>query len=80
MAGNEQPQVVVTGLGAITPLGGDVPATWSAMLAGTSGVREISPDWVDTTPVRIAAPAAVEPESVLDRIHAGAWTGTSSLA
>ena len=32
-------RVVVTGLGATTPLGGDVPTTWSALLAGTSGVR-----------------------------------------
>ena len=32
-------RVVVTGLGATTPLGGDVGTTWSALLAGTSGVR-----------------------------------------
>lgn len=30
--------VAVTGLGATTPLGGDVPSTWSALLAGESGV------------------------------------------
>ena len=29
--------VVVTGLGAITPLGGDVASTWAALLAGKSG-------------------------------------------
>ena len=27
-------QIVITGLGATTPLGGDVASTWSAMLAG----------------------------------------------
>ncbi|KOX21112.1 MULTISPECIES: beta-ketoacyl-[acyl-carrier-protein] synthase family protein [unclassified Streptomyces] len=32
-------EVVVTGLGAITPLGGDVGTTWSALLAGESGIR-----------------------------------------
>jgi 3-oxoacyl-[acyl-carrier-protein] synthase II len=35
-------RVVVTGLGATTPLGGDVPTTWSAMLAGRSGVRVLT--------------------------------------
>ena len=33
-----RPDVVVTGLGATTPLGGDVASTWDAMLAGRSGV------------------------------------------
>jgi hypothetical protein len=39
-------RVVVTGLGATTPLGGDVPSTWSAMLAGRSGVKVLTEDWV----------------------------------
>ena len=34
-------RVVVTGMGAVTPLGNDVPATWEAMLAGRSGIRRI---------------------------------------
>jgi 3-oxoacyl-[acyl-carrier-protein] synthase II len=58
-------RVVVTGLGATTPLGGDVPTTWSAMLAGRSGVRVLTEDWVDTLPVHIAARVAVEPSEVL---------------
>ncbi|QNS03391.1 beta-ketoacyl-[acyl-carrier-protein] synthase family protein [Streptomyces xanthii] len=32
-------EVVVTGLGAITPLGADVASTWEALLAGASGIR-----------------------------------------
>ncbi len=58
-------RVVVTGLGATTPLGGDVPSTWSAMLAGRSGVKVLTQDWVDTLPVHIAAPVAVDPSEVL---------------
>ncbi len=58
-------RVVITGLGATTPLGGDVASTWSGMLAGQSGVKEITEDWVDMLPVRIAAPVAVEPLEVL---------------
>ena len=32
-------EVVITGLGATTPLGGDVASTWEGMLSGRSGVR-----------------------------------------
>lgn len=59
--------VVVTGLGATTPLGGDVASTWSALLAGRSGVRSIEADWVKDLPVKIAATIAVEPSEVLPR-------------
>jgi len=58
-------RVVVTGLGATTPLGGDVASTWSAMLAGRSGVKVLTQDWVDTLPVHIAAPVAVDPSEIL---------------
>jgi 3-oxoacyl-[acyl-carrier-protein] synthase II len=59
--------VVVTGFGATTPLGGDVASTWSAMLAGRSGVRRLTADWAEKLPVKIAAPIAVEPAEVLPR-------------
>jgi 3-oxoacyl-[acyl-carrier-protein] synthase II len=58
-------RVVVTGLGATTPVGGDVASTWSAMLTGRSGVKVLTEDWVDMLPVRIAAPVAVEPSEIL---------------
>ncbi|MGQ9502720.1 MAG: beta-ketoacyl-ACP synthase II [Anaerolineae bacterium] len=35
-------RVVITGLGAITPLGHDVPSTWKALKAGRSGIRRIT--------------------------------------
>jgi 3-oxoacyl-[acyl-carrier-protein] synthase II len=59
--------VVVTGLGATTPLGGDVASTWSALLAGRSGVRPIEADWAKDLPARIAATIAVEPAEILPR-------------
>jgi 3-oxoacyl-[acyl-carrier-protein] synthase II len=61
-------RVVVTGLGATTPLGGDVATTWRALLAGQSGVKNLEGDWVSTLPVTIGAPAAVDPSAVLDRV------------
>ncbi|WP_019631161.1 beta-ketoacyl-[acyl-carrier-protein] synthase family protein [Actinomadura atramentaria] len=59
--------VVVTGLGATTPLGGDVPSTWSALLAGRSGVRKLDWDNVDELPVRFAAQLAVDPAESIPR-------------
>jgi 3-oxoacyl-[acyl-carrier-protein] synthase II len=61
--------VVVTGLGATTPLGGDVASTWDAMLAGRSGVSALTQEWAAQLPVRIAAQLAVDPSEVLDRIR-----------
>jgi 3-oxoacyl-[acyl-carrier-protein] synthase II len=60
--------VVVTGLGATTPLGGDVASTWDAMLAGRSGVSALTQEWAAQLPVRIAASLAVDPSEVLDRV------------
>ena len=67
----DQPRVVVTGLGATTPLGGDVASTWESLLAGRSGARKLPADWSPVPlPVQIAAPAAVDPATVLDRVQA----------
>ena len=63
-------KVVVTGLGATTPLGGDVASTWNALLAGKSGVRKLENDWAHLLPVHFAAQAAVEPLDVMDRVEA----------
>jgi 3-oxoacyl-[acyl-carrier-protein] synthase II len=62
--------VVVTGLGATTPLGGDAASTWAAMLAGRSGVRRLTEPWAEQLPVRIAAPAAADPVEIVGRVQA----------
>jgi 3-oxoacyl-[acyl-carrier-protein] synthase II len=63
--------VVITGLGATTPVGGDAPSTWSALLAGTSGVRPLTAEWVERhdLPVRIAGSLLVETADVLSRVE-----------
>ncbi|GAA2108704.1 beta-ketoacyl-[acyl-carrier-protein] synthase family protein [Microlunatus panaciterrae] len=73
-------RVVVTGLGATTPLGGDVATTWAGMLAGRSGVAKIDADWAAELPVRIAAKAAVEPTEVLERVEARRLDRSAQLA
>ncbi len=48
-------RVAVTGLGAVTPIGTDAPATWEAAVAGRSGIDWIRSFDVDGLPVRVAA-------------------------
>ncbi|MGY2128481.1 beta-ketoacyl-[acyl-carrier-protein] synthase family protein [Blastococcus sp. SYSU DS0617] len=62
--------VVVTGLGATTPLGGDVSSTWDALLAGRSGVSRITDDWIKEYPAQLVARLSTEPSEQLDRVRA----------
>ncbi|WP_409330398.1 beta-ketoacyl-[acyl-carrier-protein] synthase family protein [Trujillonella humicola] len=62
--------VVVTGLGATTPLGGDVASTWDALLAGRSGVSRITDDWIAEFPAQLAARMVEDPAGKLDRVRA----------
>jgi 3-oxoacyl-[acyl-carrier-protein] synthase II len=63
-------EVVITGLGATTPLGGTAADTWAALLAGRSGIVTLDDDWARRLPARLAAPMAVDPASRLDRVEA----------
>lgn len=60
-------KIVVTGIGATTPLGGDAPTTWKALLAGESGIRTLTQDWVAQyeIPVTFAGTAKVPASEVL---------------
>ncbi|MFC9792783.1 beta-ketoacyl-[acyl-carrier-protein] synthase family protein [Streptomyces sp. NPDC127584] len=65
-------EVVVTGLGAITPLGQDVESTWNALLAGESGIRgDALPGHHDTgLPEVIAGTMAIDPADLLPPVRA----------
>jgi 3-oxoacyl-[acyl-carrier-protein] synthase II len=60
-------KIVVTGVGATTPLGGDARSTWKALLAGESGISAIGKDWVAQyeLPVTFAGQAKVNAAEVL---------------
>ena len=59
--------VVITGLGTVNPLGGDVDSTWSVLRQSTCAIRPLEHDWVEAydLPVRIGAPLAVDPADLL---------------
>lgn len=68
---SSETRVVVTGLGATTPVGGTVPQTWAAVLAGRSGARQMEFDWVTQyeLPVTFAAQIHTPPEQVLAKVE-----------
>jgi len=62
-------KIVVTGLGATSPLGGTAAETWTALLAGESGASTLDYEWVERTqlPITFAAQARVASGDVLSR-------------
>jgi len=62
-------RIVVTGVGASSPLGGTAPESWVSLLRGESGARTLEHDWVAEydLPVTFAAEARVRPDTVLAR-------------
>lgn len=64
-------KIVVTGIGAFSPLAGNAPDTWATLLAGKPGARTMQDEWVAKydLPVTFAAQVAVKPEEVLERVE-----------
>lgn len=62
--------IVVTGLGATTPVGGDVASSWAALLEGRSGIGLLDEEWAAAMPSRVIARLAVEPDEQIDRVKA----------
>ncbi len=62
-------EVVVTGLGMTSPVGGDVASSWAAILAGTAGITPIDAEWIADQPSRIAGQLAVDPSEVLAKVE-----------
>ncbi|CAI9386122.1 beta-ketoacyl-[acyl-carrier-protein] synthase family protein [Microbacterium sp. T2.11-28] len=62
-------RIVVTGIGASSPIGATAPESWEALLSGASGTRTLEYDWVEKyqLPVTFAAQAKVRPDTVLER-------------
>lgn len=74
--------IVITGLGATTPLGGTMPETWAALLNKESGARPLEQEWVATyeLPVTFAAQAKVAATDVLSRVETKRLDPSSQFA
>ena len=73
-------EIVITGMGATTPLGGDLASTWQAMLAGESGIVRIPEEWADEIAVKIAGYVKVDPSEKIDRVKARRLDRNTQLA
>ncbi|MFZ5847848.1 MAG: beta-ketoacyl-ACP synthase II [Actinomycetota bacterium] len=73
-------RVLVTGLGATSPVGGDVASTWDALLEGRSGVGPLQHAWAEQLGTTIAAEVAVDPTEVLERVKARRLDRSGQLA
>ena len=64
-------RIVVTGIGATTPIGGTAQESWEALLRAESGAHSLTQEWVAELdlPVTFAAEAKVRPEEVLERVE-----------
>ncbi|MER6356476.1 beta-ketoacyl-[acyl-carrier-protein] synthase family protein [Streptomyces sp. NPDC001634] len=58
-------RVVVTGLGAVTPLGVGVPELWEGLVQGRCGIRELADEEFAGLPVRVAGTVPVDPVGLL---------------
>ena len=58
-------EIVVTGIGALTPLGSDAPGLWQGLLAADNGARTLA-DWPEDVPVKFAAQLSDEAEAKLN--------------
>ena len=63
-------RVVVTGLGALTPIGKNVSETWTNALAGKSGIVKINQPWSNDLAAQMAGLITIDPYDVLDRVSA----------
>ncbi|MFI1353657.1 beta-ketoacyl-[acyl-carrier-protein] synthase family protein [Streptomyces sp. NPDC020898] len=63
-------RVVVTGLGAVTPLGVGVPDLWRGLLEGRCGIRELTGTEFAGLPVRVAGTVPVDPADLFPRPQA----------
>lgn len=70
--GGNFPSVVVTGMVAATSVGEDLDSTWKGLLAGESGIRELTDDWVTDydLPVRIGGRMIKDPSEEVSRVEA----------
>jgi 3-oxoacyl-[acyl-carrier-protein] synthase II len=77
----KRPRVVITGIGAITPLGSSVPLFWDSLLEGHSGIRRITQFDASNLPCQIGGEVPdFDPDRYLDRKEARRIPRSSQIA
>jgi len=72
-------RVVITGLGAVTPIGKNVTATWNNVLNGISGIDLINQSWSENLNTKIAGLVKIDPLEILDKVQARRMDRSSQL-
>jgi 3-oxoacyl-[acyl-carrier-protein] synthase II len=72
--------VVITGFGALTPVGNSAPDTWAALKTGTNGISMIDAEWAQPLPARFAGQVSVDAEGLLTKPVARRLDRVSQLA
>ena len=75
-------KIVITGLGATSPIGGTALDSWSALLTGESGTHRMQHEWVERfdLPVNFAAEAKVRADTILERVEVKRLDPSSQFA
>jgi len=72
-------RVVITGLGAVTPIGKNVTDTWNNALNGNSGIDLINQSWSENLNTKIAGLVKIDPLEILDKVQARRMDRSSQL-
>ena len=73
-------EVVITGFGAVTPIGADAPSTWEGLLAGRSGAHALPHEWAEPLTTTFAAEVTADLSEKMERVEARRWDRSTQLA
>ena len=72
-------RIVITGLGAISPIGSNVEENWNSCIFGKSGIEIIDSQWVNNLNSKIAGLIKIDPLEKLDKVQARRMDRSSQL-
>ena len=72
-------RIVITGLGALSPIGSNVEENWNSCISGKSGIEIINSEWANNLNSKIAGLIKIDPLEKLDKIQARRMDRSSQL-
>ncbi len=73
-------ETVITGFGAITPIGDDAPTTWKNLVAGKNGISTIEAEWAQELPVTFAGQVLTDVDEHFSRVESRRLDRNSKFA